>query len=347
MPLKLVKRPKSPHWVMRGTVRGIRVEETTGTTEKAAAEVVRAKREAELLTESIYGKVATVTFAEAALSYLDEGGTSRFLSPLVDYFGTTALKHVGQEAIDKAALKLYPKASNATRNRQVHIPVSAVLQHAARKGWCPRPVLARPKTAKVAVRWLKPEEAERLIAASGCHLRPLLVFLLYTGARAGEALWLDWDNVDLDRRHVTFPKTKNGEPRGVPLHPRVVMELRSLPHRTGAVFRSPNGTPYARRRPGDDSDTSAGSRMKTAFQGACRRAGIANFTPHGCRRTWATWHYQENRNLAALQSLGGWKTLALVMRYAHTNVEEHAHTIERLPGGKFGDTMDLKEKSFK
>jgi integrase len=346
VPLKLVKRPKSPYWIMRGTVRGVRVEESTGTPDKRAAEEIRAKRAAEILTESIYGRAATMTFASAALSFLEEGRTRRFVGLLLDHFGTTPLRHIGQDAIDSAASKLYPKASNATKNRQVYTPVSAILQHAARKGWCPRPVFARPKTTKVAVRWLKREEAERLIEAVGGHLRPLVVFLLYTGARAGEALWLDWDNVDLDRRHVTFPKTKNGEARGVPLHTRVVAELRGLPHRTGGVFRAPNGEAYARLRPDDDSDTSAGSRIKTAFRGACLRAGIADFTPHGCRHTWATWHYQENRNLAALQALGGWKTLSMVMRYAHTNVEEHAHTIDRLPGGNIGEVEMLKEKSF-
>ena len=71
--------------------------------------------------------MATITFAEAVLNLLEERGTSRFLPPILDYFGTTALRHVGQEAIDKAALKLYPKATNATRNRQVYTPVSAVL----------------------------------------------------------------------------------------------------------------------------------------------------------------------------------------------------------------------------
>ncbi|MEE8455658.1 MAG: tyrosine-type recombinase/integrase, partial [Limibaculum sp.] len=52
------------------------------------------------------------------------------------------------------------------------------------------------------------------------HLRPLVTFMLYTGARASEALYLDWVNVDLGRAHVVFPETKNGEPRGVPLHSR-------------------------------------------------------------------------------------------------------------------------------
>ena len=345
MSLKLVKRPKSPNWIIRGTVRGVRVEESTGTAEKRAAEEIRAKREVEILTESIYGKAATMTFAHAAHSFLLEGRTRRFVERLLEHFGTTPLRHMGQEAIDSAASKLYPKASNATRNRQVYTPVSAILQHAARKGWCSRPVFSRPKMAKVAIRWLKPNEAERLIEACSPHLKPLVIFLLYTGARAGEALWLDWSNVDLKRRHVTFPKTKNGDPRGVPLHTRVVATLEAMPCREGPVFRAPNGAPYTQPAPDDASDTSAGSRIKIAFAGACRRAAIHDFTPHGCRHTWATWHYRENRDLTALQSLGGWKTLSMVMRYAHTNVEEHAHTIDRLPGGSLGDTIETEVKT--
>jgi integrase len=344
VPLKLVKRPKSTYWIMRGTVRGVRVEESTGTDEKRVAEEIRAKREAEILTQSVYGKAATMTFAHAALSFLQEGRPRRFVEPLLDHFGTTPLQHLGQEAIDSAASKLYPKVSNATRNRQVYTPVSAILQHAARKGWCARPVFSRPKMAKVAISWLKHDEAERLIAACSPHLQPLVISLLYTGARVGEVLWLDWSNVDLARRHVTFPKTKNGEARGVPLHTRVVAALAALPGREGPVFRAPNGAPYARPAPGDDRDTSAGSRIKTAFAGACRRAAISDFTPHGCRHTWATWHYQANRDLTALQSLGGWKTLSMVLRYAHTNVEEHAHTIDRLPGGNLGDIIKVGVK---
>jgi hypothetical protein len=33
--------------------------------------------------------------------------------------------------------------------------------------------------------------ADRLIEACSEHLRPLVIFLLYTGVRIGEALWLD------------------------------------------------------------------------------------------------------------------------------------------------------------
>jgi hypothetical protein len=43
--------------------------------------------------------------------------------------------------------------------------------------------------------------------------------------------------------------------------------------------------------------------------------------------------------------LGGWKTMAMVMRYAHTNVDEHRHTIERLPGGNLGKSENVKGKT--
>ena len=161
------------------------------------------------------------------------------------------------------------------------------------------------------------------------------MLMLYTGARAGEALWLDWKDVDLQRAHVQFIDTKNGEARGVPLHPRLVAALTALNGRTGEVFRKRDGTPYERPKGGDDH--SSGARIKSGFAGACKRAGITDFTPHDCRHTWATWHYRANRDLGALQKLGGWKSVAMVLRYAHTNVDELSHTINALPGGNDGD----------
>ena len=173
-----------------------------------------------------------------------------------------------------------------------------------------------------------------MIDACSPHLRPLVVFMLYTGCRVGEALWLDWRCVNLQKRHVSFPKTKTGKARGVPLSNRVVMELANLEHRDGEIFRRPDGEAYSRPRQTDDH--SAGTRIKSAFRGACRRAGIADFHAHDCRHTWATWHYRENRDLTALMALGGWSQIATVMRYAHSNADEHRHTIDRLPGERLG-----------
>jgi integrase len=256
---------------------------------------------------------------------MESGGERRFVAPLAFHFGNMPIDEIDQQAIDAAAIALYPKCSPATRNRDVYTPVSAILKF----GGVTRNI-RRPKAPPSRVRWLTHEEAFRLIAACSPHLRPLVMFLLLTGARIGEALWLDWRCVDLGRAHVSFPKTKNGEPRGVPLHRDLIAALASLPHREGEVFRRPDGKLY--EPPRGDYEQSAGGKIKTAFKAALRRAGIVeNFRVHDCRHTWATWHYAEHRDLKALQTLGGWRTLAMVMRYAHANTENYREGINALP----------------
>ena len=101
--LKLVRRPNSPYWIVRGSVAGIRLEESTGTADKRLAEEIRAAREAGIHKKKIYGRAATATFAEAALSYLEGGGSKRFLLPIIDHFGTTPLAKIELAAIERAA----------------------------------------------------------------------------------------------------------------------------------------------------------------------------------------------------------------------------------------------------
>lgn len=337
---------KSLNWYMRGTVRGKRIYESTKTDNEKLAEEIRANREVELLTESVYGAAATATFAHAALSYIEQGGSKRHLHDIIEYFAKTNLAKINQDAIDRGARKLYPDVSVATRVRQFYVPVSAVLNHAAKRGWCPKLIIQHQKLPKGRVRWLKPAEANRLVASCADHLKPLVTFLIYVGARTGEALWMDWSQVDLTSGHVIFPRTKNGDARGVPLHQRVLVALANLPHREGEVFRRPDGSPYERPDPDDDSDTSAGTRIKTAFKGACRRANITDFRPHDCRHTFATWHYAHNRDLTALMRLGGWKDIKSVIRYMHVNVDELRGTIDRLPTGEISvESIHAKAKT--
>jgi integrase len=330
MSLKIVRRGKSPNWYIRGTVRGIVVDESTGTDKKTAAEAIRIRREAEILDRSVFGTRATATWLEAAVAYMEGGGEARFIAPLNEYFGTAPISQIDQQAVDRAARVIYPDGGPATLARQVYGKISAVLKFAADRKMCDHWQVKRPKQPSGRIRWIEPDEAERLIEACSFHLRPLVTFMLYTGARVSEALYLDWANVDLSRSHVYFPETKNGEARGVPLHSRVVAILANSNHREGAVFRTHIGRSYEIKR-------ASGGQIKTAFNGACRRAGISDFTPHDCRHTWATWHYRANRDLIQLKELGGWKTERMVLRYAHVNKSNLAKSIEALPWGISGE----------
>jgi integrase len=156
---------------------------------------------------------------------MEAGGERTFLGPLVHHFGSTLLSKIDQRAIEAVARKLYPARKASTINRKVFTPISAVLNFAAKRGLCERRIFERPRQPKGRVSFLAVNEAERLIAACSPHLRPLIVFLLCTGARLSEALYLSWKDVDLARRHVVFLDTKNGEDRGVPLHPSAAREL--------------------------------------------------------------------------------------------------------------------------
>jgi integrase len=332
MPLKVVSIPGSPNLYLRGTVRKVRVYETCGTSDKAAAEAIRASREWEILQATVFGsKATTTTLIRAAVIYLENGGEARFVKPITDYFGDTPLSKIDQEAADKCARTLYSGLAASTIVRQVYTPLTAMITAAAHAGLCSPIKFKRPKMPKGRVRWITHGEADRLLNSCSAALRPLVAFLLYTGARAGEALWIDWRFVDLKRAQVQFLDTKNGTDRGVPLHPALVAILANLPHREGEVFRKANGMPYAYLDEDNDFDRSAGSRIKKGFQASCGRAGIDNFTPHDCRHTWATWHYQANRDLNLLMHLGGWSSLSMVLRYAHVNVAHAVPSIQAMP----------------
>ncbi|WP_038950441.1 tyrosine-type recombinase/integrase [Bradyrhizobium genomosp. III] len=355
MPLKLYQRAGSPNWYLRGTLRGISVRESCQTDDRKIAGEIKAKREWEILQSSVYGVKTGGTFLAGVAAYLENGGEARFLQPLIDHFGSTPLTKIDQAAIDKAAKTIYPGLAPATLDRQIYTPLAAVMNKAAEHGLCSPIKIKRPKPPKGRVRWITHAEAFNLIEACAPHLKPLVAFLFYTGARCGEALWLDWRNIDLQRGQVQFLDTKNGRDRGVPLHPDLVGILANLPHREGCVFRKQGrkvrrflpaksnsgkpieiveyglGEPYAPLDEDDPRDTSAGSRIKKGFTAAVGRAKITDFHPHDCRHTWATWHYQENRDLNLLKELGGWSSLEMVLRYAHVNVAHAAPSINNMP----------------
>lgn len=92
--LKLVRRRKSPNWIVRGSIKGRRFEESTGTRDRKLAEEYKAKREAEIHREWLYGRAAQASFAEAAVSYLQSGGEKRYILAVIEYFREMPLSKV-------------------------------------------------------------------------------------------------------------------------------------------------------------------------------------------------------------------------------------------------------------
>lgn len=316
MPLRLVQRPGSRIWYLRGTVRGQGVFESTQTDDPARAEGVRVRREAEIWDHSVHGTRAVVTFATAADSYLTaearRPGQRALVRRLLLHFRTTRLADITQESLDRAyAVLLRPGASNATRLRNVLSPLRAILEHAARRRWCDRPAFEVPKQVPGRIAYLRPDQATALIHAAAPHLRPLLVYLLATGSRLSEALELDWAQVDLTGLRATTIKTKNGRERAVDLPPVAIAALATLPHRTGRVFRparrvaktlrelrlrrgeAPEAAGWTAGEAYADTDRTSGGQIKRAWATACRAAGLPG--------AWHTWTDAQGRPQRAWQ----------------------------------------------
>jgi integrase len=81
---------------------------------------------------------------------------------------------------------------------------------------------------------------EDLLDALPSRLRPLVATLYFTGVRLGEALAIEWDQIDLEAREIRLHETKNDEPRTIPLPSRVVDLLRRITPKRGKVFDAAN-----------------------------------------------------------------------------------------------------------
>lgn len=320
MPLKLYPpRPgKSPNYSIRGTYLGVGpIDRTTGTSDRRKANEALKALKAEIERGAFVPKGA-LTFAEAALAYLKNGGDPRFLDPLTEHFMNTPMMSIGQDQIDEAAHLLYPDASPATRNRQVYTPMSAIMQRAKMNVR-----LRRPKGAQgeEKTEWMTQAQAERLLNAAEAEdveFRAFLALLCYTGLRLSEALAIECEQVDLEHSMIFIPKTKNGEARAVHIAQPLVVELANHPRglsRKERLFRfNKNG------------------RLYTLMRNAKKTSGLPNVTFHTCRHTWATWMRRFGKlDTKGLVGTGAWKDEKSASRYQHVVVTEEAQRADMLP----------------
>lgn len=329
MPLKLVapRAGKSPNYYIRGTYYGISVNSTSGTADRAKARKALERIKADIECGA-YTPRAGLSFADAAISYIQKGGEATYLERLTDHFGGMMLADIDQAAIDDAAHELYPNASPATRNRQVYTPLSAILKHAKMDF-----TISRPKGAqgRVNTEWLWEDDAFRLLDEAekvDPELRTFLSILLYTGLRLSEAIWLKVDHVRLAESYAYIPDpTKNGEPRALHLPPALVSELANHPRGMGR-----RGETVCRFR--------KNGYLYSLFAEAKAAAGVeAKF--HTFRHTWATWMRRYAKlDAKGLVGTGAWKDEKSSARYQHVVVTEEAQRADLLPAPKRGKSVD-------
>ena len=185
-------------WIGLVLPDGRRVCQSTGCINRTDAEsyVVRLKNEA--IEARQQGLLGIFVWQQAVVRYLEEFADKRSLSDDKDHLKKLDpyLRSLQLDAIDMTALqpfirdrKLKDGVSNATINRALEV-VRRIL-NVAHQDWRwlkGVPKIRMLKEPRRRVRFLRREEADRLIEALPAHMKPIVEFALATGCRAGEIL---------------------------------------------------------------------------------------------------------------------------------------------------------------
>ena len=169
-------------------------------------------------------------------------------------------------------------------------------------------------------------ETDALLATCEGQLRAIVTLAVYTGMRRGEIFKLEWRDVAFDQGEngmITVRDPKNRETRHIPMNTLVRQALAELPNRLGADKRHT----YVFT----DSDGEALTDVRRPYDESLKRAGIdRHFRFHDLRHTFASHLVMKGVDLQSIAKLGGWKTLQMVMRYAHLALDHLQDAVDRL-----------------
>ena len=191
-----------------------------------------------------------------------------------------------------------------------------------------------------------PEEValRKAIAKRLPEFLPHLLLSIHSGMRMSEQYSLRWTQVDFERRQIHLPRTKNKDPRTIPLNTVALSALKQL---RGAGKLAVNAPVFPSVRSGEALKGSRGW-----FPTALEAAGIEGYTWHCNRHTFASRLVMAGVDLRTVAELLGHRTLQMVMRYSHLAPEHQASAVERLVSPRNGrdtrsDTGANRRKSAK
>ena len=152
---------------------------------------------------------------------------------------------------------------------------------------------------------LSDEDIAKLVAGATNKLtKDIIMFLIYTGCRKGEALNLKWDDVDLDNGVVAIKATKTRHDRYVP----VSAPLKGLLEGIGKV----DGCSHVFNNGGKQIID-----FKHSFKTACRNAGLKDLRIHDLRHVFASKMVMNGTSLYITGELLGHRTPNMTKRYSH------------------------------
>jgi integrase len=315
--MSLYQRGKS--WYYDFKYRGERYTGCIGAVSKTVAKEILAKKKAEAV-EGRYelpSKKPSPMFEAMAEEYLHYYRANRrprsverhemAFRALKPFFGGKRLADITPLQIERyKRVRKEQGRSEVTINRELaflkNLFTQAIIWGKATENPVKQVRLFKEDNART--RFLTEDEEARLLAHCNAQLTPLVVTALHTGFRKSELLSLRWANIDF-RHHlikVETAYTKTLEARSVPMSETLTAALRQLKIH-GA--QDPTASVFGYRQ------------MTKTFVRAVQRAGIADFTFHDLRHTFASRLVMAGVDLATVKDLMGHKHISMTLRYAH------------------------------
>lgn len=356
--MSISKRKGSPFWHYDFTVKGARFRGSTETEDRALAKDIEAKLRAQALEQSYLGRKPSITLGQAATRFWDESGQyfksahnalwyhlrhlTRGLgkeTKLEDLTGDLLARYVAKARGERIKIKRKQNGqeviaegrimSPSTINRRLTVLLR--IMNLAKHNWgyavtdldVSRYML---KEAEARTRWLSYDDAAKLVECSAEHLKPIILFALNTGLRAGNILGLCWEQIDFKQGIIRF-QIKSDLPGGkfhcLPITREMMQILQDqVPQKKGRVF--------VRRFTKAKRDPEPIKKLRNSFKTACRNAGIEDFHFHDLRHTAATWMRRNGVPLEVIQEILGHSNIRTTRRYAHVEMDDKKNALEIL-----------------
>jgi integrase len=320
--MSIYKREGTENYFYSISVKGKRIRGSTGLADRKEAQRYHDELKASLWNEVVNG----YSWDDACIAWLTHEERSES-----DRYTIRKLAMPNKALTEYTATDFTERfpSTPGTFNRYAAL-VAAILNMAVSQGKVGAvPKIPRKTVKETRIRWLTKEEWDALYKELPAHLKPLAAFSIHTGLRQSNVTRLTWREVDIKRRvmWVFGDSMKAGKAIGIPLSDEAVTILKSQQGKDDVLV-----FPYRRHYKDESRERNAPiGKIKGAWMKALKRAGLGTtikvgdkeifkteFTWHGLRHTWATWHVMSGTPLPVLMKLGGWSSMAMLTKhYAH------------------------------
>jgi len=235
------------------------------------------------------------------------------IASLIEHFGTYRLDKIPQTSVPTYTDARTKDISATSTNNELRV-LSRVLNVARDEFRYPASKLKLTKLRVSgkgkAVAW-NDEEMARLFKTTAeldVELLPILTFIANTGCRNGEALALEWKQVDLESGHIRFWPSdywqpKSNRAREVPIGEALLPWLQAPRQHPRWVFPSRRGGRYAYW-------------LKSRWEAVRKGAGLSGGV-HQLRHTYASHFLRTKPDLVLLAEVLGHSDVAVTKLYQH------------------------------